>query len=114
VCTSQVSSYQEFAEHKQLDWIKKENHDMSVIILASDDHIDFAVKDFQHGGSDYVVKSETKFKKINYSIFNALKLLEARSEAKKYKRLAIGLFLSIALIVIGVTVVQFFMPSLFR
>jgi len=99
---------------KVLDWIKKENHDTNVIILTSDDHIDIAVKAFQHGAADYVVKSETKFKKINYSIFNTIKVLEARSEARKYKRLATGLFVSIALIVIGVSLVQFFMPSLFH
>ena len=67
---------------KVLDWIKKENSETNVIMLTSDDHIDIAVKSFKHGASDYVVKTETKFKKINYSLSNLFKMMEAKSEAR--------------------------------
>ncbi len=99
---------------KILDWIKNEDEETNVIMLTSDDNIDVAVKSLHHGAADYVVKSETKFKKINYSLRNLIKMREARSEAKLYKRLAIGMFLCIAVLACGIIVVQIFMPALIR
>src|ERR1035441_782872 len=55
---------------KVLDWIKKENSATNVIMLTADDKIEIAIKSFHHGASDYVVKTETKFNKINYSLLN--------------------------------------------
>lgn len=81
-----------------LNWIKKENKDTHVIMLTHDDHIDIAVKSFHHGAFDYVVKSETKFKKINFSLLNVINLLIAKRETKKYKFLIIGIILIIALL----------------
>jgi len=51
-----------------LDKIKKYNLETSVIMLTSNDHIDTALKSFHHGASDYVVKTDSQFKKINDSI----------------------------------------------
>ena len=99
---------------KVLDWIKRTNYKTEVIMLTSDDHIDIAIKSFHHDASDYVVKTETKFRKINYSLFNLFKTLEARSEARTYKRLLIVLFLGIALLVGGVAAIQIFSPSLLK
>jgi DNA-binding NarL/FixJ family response regulator len=98
---------------KVLDWIKKENSETSVVMLTSDDDIAIALKSFKHGASDYVVKTETQFRKINYSLFNLFKVIKANNEAKRYKNLFIGLSLSIALLVGGVIAIQLFSPSLF-
>ncbi len=81
---------------KVLDWIKKESPETSVIMLTSDDNIDIALKSFKHGASDYVVKTETKFRKINYSLFNLIKMAEAKKETKKYKNIVTILFLATA------------------
>lgn len=98
---------------KVLDWIKTENQDTNVIMLTGDDHIDIALKSFEHGASDYVVKTETKFRKINYSLFNLIKIMNAKNEAKKYKNLVVILILCIALLVGGVVAIQIFAPSIF-
>jgi DNA-binding NtrC family response regulator len=99
---------------KILDWIKNENPDTDVIMLTSEDNIDVAVKSLTHGASDYVVKSETKFKKVNYSVANLMKMREAKSDASRYKVIAIGLFLSLVVIVVGVVVVQICLPGFLR
>ena len=49
---------------KVLDWIKEINDEIFVIMLTGNDHIDIAIKSFQHGASDYIVKTDTQFKKI--------------------------------------------------
>ncbi len=90
---------------KVLDWIKKENADTYVIILTGDDNIDVAVKSFQHGASDYIVKTETTFKKINYSLLNMFNVMEARNDVRRYKRLLRLLFLCVAFFIGGVTAI---------
>lgn len=97
-----------------LDWIKKEAEQTHVILLTSEDHLDIAVKSFKHGAFDYIVKTETKFRRINSSLFNLFKMIDAGREASKYKRLATGLFVCIALFIGGVIAVQIFAPSLLR
>ena len=109
------SKYPEAADGiKVLDWIKKENFNTEIIMLTNDDSIDIALKSFHHGASDYVVKTETKFKKINYSLFNLFKTIEARSEAKTFKRLLIALSLVVAILVGGIIAIEIFIPSLFK
>jgi DNA-binding NarL/FixJ family response regulator len=97
-----------------LDMIKKANKDTNVIILTSDDNIDIALKSFHHEASDYVVKSETKFKKINYSLFNLIKVSEAREETKIYKYVSLLLFVFIALVVGAVVAITIIKPSLLK
>jgi len=99
---------------KVLDWIKKENHETNVIMLTSNDRIDIALKSFQHGASDYVVKTETRFKKINYSLFNLMKIMDAKNDARRYKNMVVGLFLCIALLVGGVISLQILTPAFFK
>lgn len=96
---------------KVLDWIKQENHRTKVIMLTSDDNIDIALKSFHHGAEDYVVKTESKFKKINNSLFNMFKMLEASREARTYKHLFLALSLFIALLIGGILAIQFFMQD---
>lgn len=93
---------------KILDWIKKENKETNVIMLTNDDNIDIALKSFHHGASDYIVKSETQFKKINYSLLNLFKMMEANSYATKYKNLFVGILLCTALLVGAVIAIQVF------
>lgn len=84
---------------KILDWIKRENNETNVIMLTCDDHIDIALESFKHGAADYIVKTETQFKKINYSLLNLFKILEEKSYAKRYKWLLVTLFLGIGILV---------------
>ena len=106
------SKYPEAADGIEiLDWIKKEKHNTKVIILTSDDKIDIAIKSFKHGASDYVVKTETQFMKINYSLSNLFKMIKGMGDAKKYK-FTINLLLGfIALLVAAVIAVLLFVPS---
>lgn len=97
-----------------LDRIKKENYKTNVVMLTSEDNIDIAVKSFLHGASDYVVKTETQFKKLNYSLFNIFRTIEAKNDAKKYKRISIGLFLCIALFIGGIIAIQIVDPTLLK
>ena len=96
---------------KVSDWIKKENPATNVIILSVDDNIDMALKSFQHGASDYVVKTETQFRKINYSLINLFKIMEAKSYERRYKYLVVGVFICIALLVGAVIAMQIFNHS---
>jgi two-component system OmpR family response regulator len=82
-----------------LDWINTQNNKTKVIMLTSEDNIDVALKSFHHGAFDYVVKTETKFKTINYSLLNLLKMAEAEAHAKNYKRILTVLFWGISLFV---------------
>ncbi len=93
-----------------LDWIKKENNKTDVIMLTSNDHIDIALESLKHGASDYVVKTETQFKKINYSLLNLFKTREAKTEARRYKRLLFVLFFFVLIFMAGIKVVQMFAP----
>lgn len=97
-----------------LDWIKKESPETNVIILTSEDLCDVALKSFKHGASDFVVKTETKFRKINYSLFNLFRIMEAKADTTRYKFLLAGLSLCIALLVGGIIAIQIFEPSLLK
>jgi DNA-binding NarL/FixJ family response regulator len=97
-----------------LDMIKKANADTNVIMLTSDDNIDIALKSFHHEASDYVVKTETKFRKINYSLFNLIKITEARNETKTYKNVNFILAVFLALVVGAVIAVTIIKPSLLK
>ena len=96
---------------KVLDRIKKENYHTNVIILTVDDNIEIALKSFRHGASDYVVKTETAFRKINYSLLHLFKMMEAKNDAKRYRRMVIGLVLCVAVVIIVVVAIQIFDPS---
>lgn len=99
---------------KVMDWIKKENYTTNVIMLSSEDNIDIALKSLKHGACDYVVKTETKFKKINYSLLSLFKLMEAKKEAKKYKNLVYGMSACILLLIGGIAATLLFNPSFFK
>jgi DNA-binding NtrC family response regulator len=95
-----------------LDWIKKEDPDINVVMLTGEDDIEVASKSFKHGASDYVVKTETKFRKINYSLSNLFKIIEAKQETKKYKRMMIAVFAWIGVLIITIAVIKALNPSL--
>lgn len=62
---------------KTLDEIKSFNPDIPVVMLSSQDKIDVAINCMHHKATDYVVKSETAFmrlQKIITSIFSYKKL----------------------------------------
>jgi two-component system OmpR family response regulator len=99
---------------KIMDWIKQENQETNVIMLSSEDNIDIALKSLKHGACDYVVKSETKFRKINYSLMHLFKLMEAKGEAKRYRNLVVGLSICILLLIGAAVAIQLFSPFLFQ
>lgn len=99
---------------KVLDWIKNENPETNVIILTGDDSCEIALKSFKHGASDYVVKTETKFRKINYSLLNLFKMMEAKNDARRNKNLTIGICVCFVLLIGGIIAIEFFQPSLLR
>lgn len=96
---------------KVLDWIKKENYETNVIMLTTNDRIDIASKSFSHGAYDYVVKSETQFKKINYSLLNLFKMMKAKSDVRKYKHYSV-FFICLIVLCIGVPIaIQIIYPT---
>jgi two-component system OmpR family response regulator len=99
---------------KILDLIKRENPETNVIMLTSDDSTEIALKSFHHGAYDYVVKTETKFRKINYSVFNLFTMMEAKKETKRYKYMVVSLFVFVSLLVGGLSALQIFSPSILR
>ncbi|MFL5752268.1 MAG: response regulator [Bacteroidia bacterium] len=97
-----------------LDWIKKEDKETNVIMLTSQDNIEIALKSFKHGAADYVVKTETKFRKINNALFNLFKVMEAKKEAQMYKKFTVILGMCIVFIVASAIAIQIFEPSFFK
>ncbi|MGE0638229.1 MAG: response regulator [Bacteroidia bacterium] len=73
-----------------LDMIKKARPDTNVIMLSSEDSIPLAVKLLEHGAFDYIIKTETKFKKINYSLVNMFKTIDAKTYKLKYQQSMVG------------------------
>lgn len=82
-----------------LKWIKNDNPETSVIMLTTEDNIDVAVKLLENGASDYIVKTETQFKKINYSLVNMLKIIETKEYEKKYMQSLTGFIICLTLLV---------------
>jgi len=72
-----------------LDWIKKTNPEIKVIMLTSNDQIDIALKSFQHGASDYVIKSENQFASIIHSLTKIVKTFELDLKNKEVERIAV-------------------------
>lgn len=96
---------------KVLDWIKSVNEETYVMMLTSDDHVEVALRSFKHGATDYIVKSETKFKKINNSLFNIFLTMEAKRMARKYKRLKLALAASLGLLAGALIAIKIFSPA---
>lgn len=97
---------------KVLEWIKKDDKETQVIMLSNEEHIDVAIQSFNNGAFDYVIKTETKFKRINNSLSNLFKMMKAKSEAKKYKYLVAGLLVCIAFLFGIVLVAKICSPSI--
>ncbi len=90
-----------------LDQIKKENQETNVIMLTVDDNMDIALTSFHHGATDYVVKkTETQFKKINQSLINLFKMMEAQSYEKRYKQLVVIIYICSAILIGAVIAVR--------
>lgn len=99
---------------KVMDWMKKADKNIHIIMLTSEDNINIALKSFHHGASDYVVKTETQFRKINYSLLNLFKMIESKKETRKFKSMAMALSLLIAILIGSVITVQFLEPNLLK
>lgn len=63
-----------------LDEIKAKDPKMPVIMLSSQDKIDIAVDCMHHKASDYIVKSETAFVRLQASIDNIFKYQRMQKE----------------------------------
>jgi len=97
---------------KVLDWIKTHDENANVIILTGDDNIETALKSFKHGAFDYIVKTETKFKKINNSLFNLFSIMEAKREAKRYRMLSVGVMVAVGILILSVIAIRILEPSI--
>lgn len=73
-----------------LDRIKRSNGSTKVIMLTSNEHIDIALKSFQNGASDYVVKTENQFKKIKDSILTIFKKNELEFQKEEKHKLLLA------------------------
>ena len=63
-----------------LDLIKAENAQMPVIMLSSQDKIDIAINCMHHQASDYIVKSETAFVRLQASMENIFRYQRVQKE----------------------------------
>lgn len=77
-----------------LNKIKHNNIDTRVIMLTSNDHIDTALQSFHYGASDYVVKTENPFRKINDSISKIFAKIELDFEIEEKGKRAIELIIA--------------------
>lgn len=84
---------------KVMNLIKKEDPETNVIMLTSEDSLAIATTAFKQGASDYVVKTETQFAKINFSLSNILNKIDATNDAKRSKILTMVLFFGISFVV---------------
>ncbi len=67
-----------------LDKIKAKDDKMPVIMLSSQDKIDIAVDCMHHKASDYIVKSETAFVRLQASMENIFKYQRVHKELTWY------------------------------
>jgi two-component system, OmpR family, response regulator len=67
-----------------LDRIKKDNPQISVIMLSSQDKIEVAVNCMKHKAFDYIVKSETAFFRSKKAITNLLQYQKIEKTLKWY------------------------------
>ncbi len=67
-----------------LDKIKAKDPKMPVIVLSSQDKIDIAVDCMHHKASDYIVKSETAFVRLQASMENIFKYQRMQRELGWY------------------------------
>jgi len=74
-----------------LNKIKINNVETSVIMLTSNNKIDVALNSFHHGASDYIVKDENQFKKINDSIAKIFTNKELNFQKKEIAKQAIDI-----------------------
>ena len=67
-----------------LDKIKKNNPDIPVIMLSSQDKIDVAINCMHHRAFDYVVKSETAFMRLQKIITSVFQYKKMEKELSWY------------------------------
>ncbi len=67
-----------------LDKIKAYNNDIPVVMLSSQDKIDVAIDCMHHKASDYVIKSETSFIRLQKIITSIFKLKKLEKELNWY------------------------------
>lgn len=77
-----------------LERIKKHCAETSVIMLTSNNHIDIALKSFNHGASDYIIKTKNQFEKIIESISKIFTKNELDIQNKKKERKHIELIIA--------------------
>jgi serine phosphatase RsbU (regulator of sigma subunit) len=86
----------EYAENgvQFLEKIKKANASTSVIMLTSNDRIETALESFHRGASDYVVKTDSPFKKISASMAKIFSQRNIEFESLKNKKRALEILIA--------------------
>jgi len=96
-----------------LVWFLRENPKAKVILLTGEDNIEIAIESFRIGAFDFVVKNDTQFKRIHYSLFNIFNLIKAENDSIAYRNIVIAMVLCFALVLGGVAALKF-SPFLFN
>jgi two-component system, OmpR family, response regulator len=65
--------------------IKSVSNNIRVIMLSAQDKLNIAVESIKYGASEYVVKSETAFVRVQNSIKNLLNTISYSKDRKKYE-----------------------------
>lgn len=73
--------------------------------------IEIAIESFRIGAFDYVIKNETQFKRIHYSLFNIFNLIKAEKDSNVYKNIVIAMVVSFVLLLGGVAAL-YYLPLL--
>ena len=86
-----------------LSKIKTFNSKIQAIMLSSQESIDIAVNSIKYGASDYVVKSETAFVRINNTLKNIVSSLYVGKEMKTYEKWNIAIAIFFVLLILGLS-----------
>jgi len=96
---------------KIVDMVKQESPDTEVVLFASEEHADIAVKAMSHGAHDYIVKNDYMFRKLNMSVMQCLKLKQLRSEVRVQRTKSNILMVSVALMASALIALRIWVPD---
>ena len=97
-----------------LKWLKKERKETYVIMLTNEDNINIAYTSFLQGSSDYIVKTESKFHKINNSLLNLFRLMESKKLVKQHRQLLFGVCIFFVLVICLFIAIKIFNPEFYE
>jgi DNA-binding NarL/FixJ family response regulator len=95
-----------------MDLLKKQCPDTNLILFTREEDVSLAIKAFDHGAHDYVIKNEFMFKRLNVAIVQCLRLRKIKQEFElQKKRGKMAVFLMTLLLACAM-ILQFIIPGL--